>query len=100
MPDFFAEASSTNGTRSRSSGARKTRTASARVHELVDDVRLHGYYGGIRLVKATIKKFVEYCRAQESPCRPKTFRSATTATSRGRSGLAGSSAIIVATLRA
>ena len=28
---------------------------------LVRDVRLHGYYGGIRLIKATIKRFVEYC---------------------------------------
>src|SRR5256885_1401453 len=31
------------------------------VQELVRDVKLHGYYGGVRLVKATIKKFVEYC---------------------------------------
>ena len=31
------------------------------VRDLVLDVRLHGYYGGIRLIKATIKKFVEYC---------------------------------------
>ncbi|MEO1994553.1 MAG: GHMP kinase, partial [Planctomycetaceae bacterium] len=26
------------------------------IRELADDVNLHGYYGGIRLVKATIKK--------------------------------------------
>ena len=31
------------------------------IRELVQDVKLHGYYGGIRLVKATIKRFVEYC---------------------------------------
>ena len=31
------------------------------VADLVEDVRLHGYYGGVRLVKATIKTFVEYC---------------------------------------
>ena len=30
------------------------------IHELVHDVELHGYYGGLRLVKATIKKFVEF----------------------------------------
>src|SRR5262249_28978531 len=30
------------------------------IHDLVRDVRLHGYYGGMRLVKATIKKFAEY----------------------------------------
>ena len=34
------------------------------VDDLVRDVRLHGYYGGIRLVKATIKKFTEFCRRQ------------------------------------
>ena len=34
------------------------------IRELAQDVRLHGYYGGIRLVKATIKKFAEYCIAR------------------------------------
>ena len=34
------------------------------VHDLARDVRLHGYYGGIRLIKATIKRFVEYCQAR------------------------------------
>ena len=37
------------------------------VTELARDVRLHGYYGGIRLIKATIKRFVEYCQLR---CRP------------------------------
>src|SRR5437667_4856929 len=34
------------------------------VHDLVRDVKLHGYYGGVRLIKAAIKKFVEYCQRQ------------------------------------
>src|SRR5260370_32200869 len=34
------------------------------VHELARDVKLHGYYGGMRLLKATIKKFVDYCQRQ------------------------------------
>src|SRR5207244_1734107 len=34
------------------------------IYDLARDVKLHGYYGGIRLVKATIKKFVDYCRSQ------------------------------------
>src|SRR5512137_798072 len=33
------------------------------IQDLAKDVQLHGYYGGIRLVKATIKRFVEYCQA-------------------------------------
>src|SRR3712207_2563678 len=37
------------------------------VHDLVRDVKLHGYYGGMRLLKATIKKFVEYCLSQGHP---------------------------------
>src|SRR5512136_2477065 len=31
------------------------------IYDLAKDVKLHGYYGGIRLIKATIKRFVEYC---------------------------------------
>ena len=34
------------------------------VFDLARDVRLHGYYGGIRLIKATIKRFVEHCQAR------------------------------------
>jgi len=30
------------------------------IHDLVRDVKLHGYYCGIRLVKATIKRFAEF----------------------------------------
>jgi len=35
------------------------------VYDLTRDVQLHGYYGGIRLIKATIKHFVEYCQARK-----------------------------------
>jgi glucuronokinase len=31
------------------------------IHQLIETVRLTGYYGGTRLVKAAIKKFWEYC---------------------------------------
>ena len=34
------------------------------IADLARDVKLHGYYGGIRLIKATIKRFVEYCDRQ------------------------------------
>jgi glucuronokinase len=70
------------------------------VHDLVDDVRLHGYYGGVRLVKATIKSFVEYCRAREMPLHDRNFAVRYTSNIPRAVGLAGSSAIIVATLRA
>lgn len=69
------------------------------VGDLVRDVHLHGYYGGIRLVKATIKKFVEYCRRQGHALHDRNFSVRYHSTIPRQLGLAGSSAIIVATLR-
>jgi len=69
------------------------------VGDLVRDVQLHGYYGGIRLVKATIKRFVEYCQAQGHPLHERNFSVRYQSDIPRQVGLAGSSAIIVATLR-
>ena len=69
------------------------------IDELVRDVRLHGYYGGVRLVKATIKKFVEFCRAHRLPLHDRNFSVRYASDIPRQVGLAGSSAIIVATLR-
>lgn len=70
------------------------------IHELVEDVELHGYYGGVRLIKATIKRFYEYCQEKGFRLHERTF-SIRYSTSVPRAvGMAGSSAIIVATLRA
>lgn len=70
------------------------------VQELARDVRLHGYYGGIRLVKATIKRFVEYCERKRLPLHDRTFSIRYETAIPRNVGLAGSSAIIIATLRA
>ena len=70
------------------------------VHELAQDVRLHGYYGGVRLVKATIKRFVEYCDAQGLALHDRNFSIRYQSNIPRNVGLAGSSAIIVSTLRA
>ena len=69
------------------------------IDELVQDVRLHGYYGGIRLVKATVKKFVEYCRREGLLLHSRNFSVRYESNIPRQVGLAGSSAIIVATLR-
>ena len=69
------------------------------VQELARDVKLHGYYGGIRLVKATVKKFVEFCATQRHPLHERNFSIRYHSTIPRQVGLAGSSAIIVATLR-
>lgn len=70
------------------------------IDDLVRDVQLHGYYGGIRLVKATIKKFADYCAAVDQPLPPRTFAVRYQTNIPRLLGLAGSSAIIIATLRA
>src|SRR5437588_8961487 len=69
------------------------------IHELVRDVKLHGYYGGMRLVKATVKKFVEYCIRHDLPLHDRNFSIRYQSDIPRQVGLAGSSAIIVATLR-
>ena len=70
------------------------------VSELARDVRLHGYYGGIRLIKATIKRFVEYCQLRGLPLHHRNFSIRYQTNIPRQVGMAGSSAIIVATLRA
>lgn len=75
------------------------RTRFHSIHELARDVKLHGYYGGMRLLKATIKKFAEYCQAQKLDLHNRNFSVRHQSNIPRQVGLAGSSAIIVATLR-
>jgi glucuronokinase len=70
------------------------------IHALVTDVRLHGYYGGIRLLKATVKKFDDYCRENQIELHDKNFTIRYSSDIPHGVGLAGSSAIITACLRA
>lgn len=69
------------------------------IHDLARDVRFHGYYGGIRLVKATIKRFVDYCEARELKLHDRNFSIRYQTSIPKQVGMAGSSAIITATLR-
>ncbi len=69
------------------------------IHDLANDVHLHGYYGGIRLVKATIKRFVDYCQAQGLTLHRQNFSVRYETNIPRQVGLAGSSSIIIATLR-
>ncbi len=69
------------------------------IYDLAKDVHLHGYYGGIRLVKATIKRFVEYCQAQGIDLHRRNFSIRYESNIPRQVGLAGSSSIIIATLR-
>lgn len=67
---------------------------------LVKDVRLHGYYGGVRLLKATVKKFFDYCQENQIELHDKNFTIRYSSDIPHGVGLAGSSAIITACLRA
>jgi glucuronokinase len=67
---------------------------------LVDDVNLFGYYGGIRLLKAAVKKFSDYCSEKGIILPDKNFTIRYKSDIPFRLGLAGSSAIITACLRA
>ena len=69
------------------------------IHDLAKDVELHGYYGGIRLIKATIKRFVEYCQAHGRALHHRNFSIRYSTNVPQQVGMAGSSAIIVAVLR-
>ncbi|MDA0588856.1 MAG: GHMP kinase [Planctomycetota bacterium] len=70
------------------------------IHELHRDVKLHGYYGGVRLVKATIRRFADYCLEKKIDLHGQNFGIRYESTIPRNVGLAGSSAIIIATLRA
>lgn len=68
--------------------------------DLVDSVSLVGYYGGDRLIKAAIKKFWEYCEQHGVRLNSKNFTIRYHSSIPRQVGLAGSSAIITATMRA
>ncbi len=69
------------------------------IEHLVDDVHLYGYYGGIRLLKATVKRFYDFCRLHSITLDERNFTIRYRTDIPNRLGMAGSSAIITAALR-
>lgn len=67
--------------------------------DLVDDIQYYGYYGGIRLIKASIKKFYEYTLIHKIEIPERNFTIRYKSNIPLRLGLAGSSAIITATIK-
>ena len=70
------------------------------IRELAHDVNLFGYYGGIRLLKAAIKRFHDYGMQKGIPLHSRNFTIRYESDIPHLVGLAGSSAIITACLRA
>lgn len=67
---------------------------------LARDVRQFGYYGGIRLLKATVKRFFDHCTKESIPLHDRNFTLRYSSNVPPQVGMAGSSAIITACWRA
>jgi glucuronokinase len=70
------------------------------IYRLSEQVSLTGYYGGARLLKAAIKKFCDYCEKNQIRLDNKNFTLRYQSSIPRQVGLAGSSAIITATIKA
>ena len=70
------------------------------VNAFLRDVTLHGYYGGMRLIKAAVKRFCDYCHHNDIELEHRNFTISFETDIPRLVGLSGSSAIVVATLRA
>ncbi len=68
------------------------------INSLVCDIKRFDYYGGIRLVKAAIKKFADYCSVNRLQLSNRNFTIRYSSTIPQHVGMAGSSAIITATI--
>ncbi|MBN1866384.1 GHMP kinase [Candidatus Sumerlaeota bacterium] len=68
--------------------------------DLAEDIRFSGYYGGMRLIKAAVKKFHEYLVSHEVEYANRNFTVQYDSSIPVRLGLAGSSAIVTATIQA
>lgn len=68
--------------------------------ELADEVKHTGYYGALRLIKASIKKLNDYCTEHNIALPDKNFTIGFSSTIPDRLGLAGSSAIVTASIKA
>ncbi len=70
------------------------------IAHLSEDVGLNGYYGGIRLLKATVRRFHNFCQQRRIHLHDRNFTLRYDSNIPPRVGMAGSSAIITACLRA
>lgn len=70
------------------------------IYDLVERVHLTGYYGGERLIKAAIMTFYDYCESHHIRLKNKNFTIGYRSSIPRQVGLAGSSAIVTATMKA
>jgi len=70
------------------------------VDDFLRDICLHGYYGGMRLIKATVKRFYDYARKNALELHRRNFTVEFDTDIPRLVGMSGSSAIVTATMRA
>ena len=97
--DFFAKVSMYEHTKIEILPSVRDRSSYDSVRDLVNDVKAYGYYGGIRLMKAAIRRFVDYCEAQGIALPERNFTIRYRSTIPRHVGLAGSSALVTAAIR-
>ena len=78
---------------------RRDRSIYASLDDLEQNVREVGYYGGIRLLQAALKRFREYCRVHDIELGDRGFALRYFSNIPRHVGMAGSSAIITACFR-
>ncbi len=76
------------------------RTEFQDLSDFIGSVRRHGYYGMQRLLFAACRRFADYCRHRRIAMRTSNFTLEYETTIPRQSGLGGSSAMIIAALRA
>ena len=79
--------------------ARRDQSRFSSLETMASDVDQYGYYGGIRLIKASLKKFHSWCSKREIPLHRRNFTIRYHTDIPAHLGLAGSSAIITASMR-
>lgn len=80
--------------------SRRDRALYGSLDDLETTIRTCGYYGGIRLLQAALKKFYEYCQVHAIEFSDRNFSVRYFSNIPHRVGMAGSSAIITACFRA
>ncbi|MFP6897879.1 MAG: GHMP kinase [Roseibacillus sp.] len=80
--------------------ARRDEMTFENLDDLVEDTRTFGYYGGLRLLKASVKRFHDHCREGDLQLRNDNFTIRYSSDIPHQVGMAGSSAIITACFRA
>lgn len=99
MSDFAAKVSLYESAEIEVLPSLEDRSKYSSIRELSEDVHRHGYYGGIRLLKAAIRRFLMYCDEYGIQLPERNFTIRYRSTIPRRLGMAGSSALVSATMK-